>query len=360
MKKIRSFLINIVQVTVPTLVVLFLIMEIFFRFGIPAALKPIAVFDEENKVLRSHESRRTTGLYTMGKFAEVKVHWRTNNFGWNSLIDYSRRPIDKPLIAVVGDSFIRALQVDVGKDVSSLLRESMQPNYEVYSFGHDGAPLSQYLHVSRYVEKYFDPDILVFLLIHNDFDVSVANLVSKPYFLQLKVNDDGVEEIQPQGRPLYQFLTYSATFRYLYSNLKLASIYFNLIQDTKDFNANVNVNFIDGHRDTIRQGAEYVLTTLKSEYSSKRLIFMMNAPLSDIHDNQLVSSNVIWINQMVAQLCEIHELECIDLTQAFARDYAQNKVAFNFPMDNHWNAHAHALAAKVLEDYLRHNDGRLK
>lgn len=355
MKNFRSVLINIIQVTVPSLVVLLLIMEVFFRFGIPAAVKPIAIFDEENKILRSHESQRTTGLYTMGKFAEVKARWRTNNFGWNSLIDYSKKPIDKPLIAVIGDSYIRALQVDVGKDISSLLRERMQPNYEVYSFGHDGAPLSQYLHVSRYLEKYFEPDILVFLLIHNDFDVSVESLVSKPYFLQLAVSDDGVEEVQPQGRSLYQFLTYSATFRYLYSNLKLASIYFNLTQDPKDFNANVNVKFIDSRRDTIRQGAEYVFTTLKSEHANKRLIFMMNAPLRDIHENQLASSNVIWMNQMVEQLCEIHKLECIDLTQAFARDYAHNKVAFNFPMDNHWSAHAHALAAKVLADYLRYD-----
>jgi hypothetical protein len=61
------------------------------------------------------------------------------------------------------------------------------------------------------------------------------------------------------------------------------------------------------------------------------------------------------MNEMVEQLCELHELECIDLTQAFASDYAQNKVMLSFPMDNHWSAHAHALAARVLADYLRHN-----
>jgi hypothetical protein len=117
------------------------------------------------------------------------------------------------------DSFIRALQVDVDKSVSSLLRDQLNTvstEYQVYSFGHDGAPLSQYLHISRYVNRHFSPETLVVLLIHNDFDESVADLVSKPYFLQLRLKGAEVREVQPSERPLYQFLTYSALFRHLY------------------------------------------------------------------------------------------------------------------------------------------------
>lgn len=289
----------------------------------------------------------------MGKFGEIQANWRTNNFGWNSTIDYQRERSNKGLICIIGDSYIRALQVDVGKDISSLLRQKILPEYEVYGFGHDGAPLSQYLHIGRYVNKYFKPDVLVFMLIHNDFDESIVNFVHKPYFLQLRIAGDDIEEIQPTTRRMYQFLTYSATFRYVYSNLKAASLYFDLVQGGKDFNANVNVKALSRRRDSIRHAAEYLLTKIQAENPGKRIIFMMNAPVKDILDGQLETSSVMWINEMVEDLCTKHGLECLDLTTAFANDYEAKAQRFDFPMDGHWNEHAHYLASDVLNDYLK-------
>ena len=347
---------SVVLLTLPTILFLFLLLELFFRFVIPAAEKPLVVFDQDNKLLRSNELRRTTGTYTMGNVGQIQANWRTNNFGWNSAIDYSAERSDEGLICVIGDSYVRALQVDVGQDISSLLRQKIQSEYEVYSFGHDGAPLSQYLHMSRYVDKHFGPDVLVFILVHNDFNESIASLIQLPYFLQLSITGDGIEEIPPTPRNLYQFLTYSATFRYLFSNLRLASLYFNRIQGTEDFNANVNVNDLTSQRDSIRRGAEYVLTTIQVENPEKRIIFMMNAPVEDIHNGQIETSSIIWINNMIGDLCIRYSLECIDLTAAFSKDYKATARRLNFPMDGHWNAHAHYLASEVLADYLGTNE----
>lgn len=344
---------SVVLITLPTILILFLVLEVVFRYVVPAAEKPPAVFDQENGLLRSDISTRKTGTYTMGKLAEIRASWRTNNYGWNSLIDYSSERSNKKLICLIGDSYIRALQVDVGKDISSLLRKKTQPEYEVYSFGHDGAPLSQYLHMSRYANRYFKPDIFVFLLVHNDFDTSIANLVHRPYFLQLSIVDKKIEEIQPtKPRHLYPFLTYSAIFRYLYSNLKLASLYFNLFQDFKNFNANVNVTSLSNRRDTILLGAEYLLKQIQAENMGKRIIFMMNAPVDDIYNDKMQTSSVIWIHRMVKDLCVKDNLECIDLTSAFAEDYKAHRQRFDFKMDGHWNEHAHQLASEVLFDYL--------
>lgn len=343
---------SVVLITLPTLLILFLVLEVVFRFVVPAAEKPLAVFDQENSLLRSDISSRKTGTYTMGKLAEIRASWRTNNYGWNSLIDYSSERSNKKLICLIGDSYIRALQVDVGKDISSLLRKKTQPEYEVYSFGHDGAPLSQYLHMSRYANRYFRPDIFVFLLLHNDFDESIASLVHRPYFLQLSIDDKKIEEIQPTKPRLYQFLTYSAVFRYLYSNLKLASLYFNLIQDPEDFNANVNVKSLSNRRDTVELGAEYLLKQIQAENMGKRIIFMMNAPVDDIYNDKMQTSSIIWINRIVKDLCVKNNLECIDLTSAFAEDYKARRQRFDFKMDGHWNEHAHHLASEVLFDYL--------
>jgi hypothetical protein len=348
----KSSVANVVLITLPTLLILFLFLEVVFRFAIPAAEKPLAVFDLDNRLLRSHESRRTTGTYTMGKRGEIRAKWRINNFGWNSMIDYSTERSTRGLVSIIGGSHIRALRVDVGKDISSLLRLKIRPEYEVYSFGHDGAPLSQYLHVSRYANEYFKPDIFVFVIIHSDFHESIANIVYRPYFLQLGMAEGRIEEIQPTTRPLYQFLTYSATFRYLYSNLKLASLYFNLIQNPADFNANVNIKTLSSRRDSIRHGAEYLLTKIQAENSGKRTIFMMNAPVQDIYNDQVETSSVMWINKMVESLCARHGLECIDLTTAFSNDYKATAQRFDITMGRHWNEHAHFLASEILHDYL--------
>lgn len=280
--KYKSSFSSVVLITLPALLFLFLFLEVIFRFIIPAAEKPLAVYDQENRLLRSLESRRVTGTYSMGKLGEVQADWRTNNFGWNSLIDYSTEHTSGGLICIIGDSYIRALQVDVGKDIASQFRKKIKPEFEVYSFGHDGAPLSQYLHVSRYTKRHFRPDVFVYLLVHNDFEESIANFVHKPYFLQIGMTGDKIEEIQPTTQRLYQFLTYSATFRYLFYNLDLASIIFSFKQSPDNYNANTNVKILSTRKDEIQRGTEYLLTKNQAENKGKRTIFMMNAPVNDI------------------------------------------------------------------------------
>jgi hypothetical protein len=353
MLKFKKIIINLLLVTLPSLSILFVILELCFRFAIPAAEKPIAYFDEQNAILKSDENRRTEGTYTIGKFAQIKANWRTNNYGWNSSIDYyPNATSEKKLICIIGDSFVRALQVDVNKNIASLLRNKMSNNYDIYSFGHDGAPLSQYLHMSRYVDKQFNPDVLIFLLVHNDFHVSIAQFVSKPYFLQVDFKNGGIYEIEPKKPKLYQFLTYSALFRYLYSNLNIASIYFNIIQKPKKYNANINAETVLEKETMIEEATDYLIKKIKDENREKRLIFMMDAPRNDIYSNQLLNSSVVWMNKMVMRICKRHDLENIDLTNIMHNDYMKNKKKFNFEVDGHWNEYGHYIASDALYSYL--------
>ena len=66
---------------------------------------------------------------------------------------------------------------------------------EVLRFGMDGAPLSQYLHMLRREVSAFKPDLVVVLLIHNDFDESYRFLKTRYASAFLKI---GVDE---EGRP---------------------------------------------------------------------------------------------------------------------------------------------------------------
>ena len=177
---------NILFATLPSILVLLIILEAFFRIVIPASDPPRGFFDEKEKMY-SFSNKKEKGVITIGRFAEIRVRWRINNMYWNYPIDYY--PVDdKKLIAVIGDSYIEASQVNVGENYPYLLRGKLINDYEVYAFGMAGAPLSQYLHISRYVNRHFNPDILIFNLVHNDFDESIQELFPIDcHFLKLSI-----------------------------------------------------------------------------------------------------------------------------------------------------------------------------
>ncbi|MCX5814218.1 MAG: SGNH/GDSL hydrolase family protein [Proteobacteria bacterium] len=214
---------NILFVTVPVLVVLLIMLEFFFRIVIPASGPPRGYFDEKEKMY-FFDNKNEKGIITLGRFAEIRAKWRINNMHWNYPIDYSANG-GKKLIAVIGDSYIEAFQVNVDENYPFLLRKKLKEDYEVYAFGISGAALSQYLHISRYVNKHFRPDIVIFNLVHNDFDESIQALSPQNYhFQQISIKeDDSISEILPrpnyslaQYRPLKRFIYKSSLFRYLW------------------------------------------------------------------------------------------------------------------------------------------------
>src|SRR5438093_3216647 len=172
--------------------------ELVFRFVIPAASLPLLEYDRTYGVVRYQISGPRTGISTSGRWGGRPVRWRINNYGWNSAIDYApAEKRGKPLIALIGDSYIDALQVNVGESVADELRRRLAGRRDVYSFGFSGAPLSQYLQMSRYVRKVFHPDVMVFNIVYNDFDECLRDLYPRPNFLQIADGPGGLVEVQP-------------------------------------------------------------------------------------------------------------------------------------------------------------------
>src|SRR6266498_273429 len=106
---------NIVTLMLPSVFLLVFFGEVFFTYVIRAAQQPWGYYDPTDKIARFAVEQRE-GVYTIGRFAEQRARWRINNAGWNSDIDYvSADKRSKPLIAVIGDSYIEAMHVDVKK-----------------------------------------------------------------------------------------------------------------------------------------------------------------------------------------------------------------------------------------------------
>ena len=214
---------NFIFLSVPSLIILFLILELFFRFVLPASSAPACFFDSQMKILKYDSSLGSKGLFTIGKSAHRGGKWRINNYGWNSDIDYLPYPKSKkPLIAIIGDSQVESLQVDIDKNFAALLRSKVDDKFSVYTSGISGAPLSHYLYMSRYVTKLFNPDVIVFNVVYNDFAESIAEIVPKPSFWQLRYSNGLWQDtLTEAGQPsrLAKMLRRSALVRYLLINL---------------------------------------------------------------------------------------------------------------------------------------------
>ncbi len=354
MKAIKNFII----ITLPVLLILFLLLEVFFRVVIPASNKPWGYFDEDEKLFR-HDNSVSEGVYTVGRFARIRANWRINNFGWNSPIDYDTTQKNN-LIAIIGDSFIQAFEVDVDKSYPSILRKKLNNQFEVYSFGRGGYPLSQYLHVSRYVNRLFDPEIVIFNLVHNDFDESIVELKQwKSHMMQLSIDSDGnftetnpgISKDHPINKKWVRIANKSALLRYLVRNLNIMNMSFFI--NEKNFEANIDVEQISDDKDLLWSATSYLISKIKEENRDRRVIIVMDAPRNAIYENRLEESKVSWMNEMVELICLENELEFIDLTVPMAIDYMKNSERFSFEMDGHWNEYGHKFVASIVFNYLQ-------
>lgn len=340
----------IVFVTVRNLVLLFLALELFFRFIIPASNPPMSYFYEEDKMY-AYSNKQKNGINTIGKTAEIKAKWHINNMGWNSPMDYKKT--DKKVIAVVGSSYVTALEVDCDKRYPYLLQEQLGKDYEVYAFGHQGAPVSQHLWISRYVDKYFNPDILIFDIANESLGCSAFESRREPQYLTLSVDEKGVvTENTPrpncsfrQYNPYKKVFLKSAFFRYLFFNLKLNNYHKNLgkkpiqISDTGKLKS----------REAI---AEYLFRQIKQENQNKRIIFMIIPTSQIVYDHTVNDEEFNSFRKLVQAMASKYNMEVFDLTLPMQEDYKKNNKKFEFGIDSHWNKYGHNLVASLLREYL--------
>ncbi len=354
---------DLILVSVPALIVLFILIELFFRFVIVASDPPRTYFYEEEKNF-AYDNRRSKGIYSKGRFSEIKTKWHINNYGWNFPVDYQTTK-DSGLIAIIGDSYVEAFQVDVDKNFSFLLRKKLFPKKDVYAFGISGAPLSQYLHINRIVNKKFNPEIVIFLLIHNDFDESLQKFYpQKKYFLQLiqdSVTGNFLEkEPEPdfsraQYRPFWQKALYKSAFiRYLILNLEIKNVSKKITKTavSPQYEANTQTNVLIERKQIIKQTADYVLKTIKSENQGRKVIFLMDAPRDAIYKNALDQSDVYFLNKMMAELCEIYQFDFIDLTNPMQENFRTQKRKFNSDFDDHWDEYGNEFVANQIYNFI--------
>jgi hypothetical protein len=354
--KTKETIKNLAFVTIPTILIFCALFELVLHTVLPAAKRPRYCYDRVYNINRNDPSE-PDGYWTMGKWCRNKTRWHINNYGWNSSIDYKpEKTPGRKRICIIGDSYIEALSVDVSRNVAARIREYGGDKYEVYSFGFGGAPLSQYLQMSRYIRKVFNPDMMIVQLIHNDFDESLVEYPKEPSNMHIRIKNDSCFE-EPGTIPPYtikRYLLKSAIVRYLEYNLIVRVRIKELLgKNNFAYNSNINPDTVAARKPKITIATNYLIRKFKEENPSCELVFLMNAPINDIQKNTLSTSNVVWMNTFAKEIVEKNNLTFIDLTPAFEDDYRKYHRRFDFgDLDGHWNELGHDIIAKVVINYL--------
>ncbi len=364
----KKLLANILLASLSLALILLFFEFIIFRHLLLASDMPNATFSDG--IVRLAPGQR--GVFR--EFNEVTAHFRINKQGWNSAHPcYVKQRSEKTRIAIIGDSYVEALQVDFDKSMAEKLEKLLGQKHEVYRFGISGAPLSQYLHMLRQEVTCYSPDLVVVMLVHNDFDESYVFKAGTrtSSFLKLRMEQGQVKgEIAPISLKdhWYDPLQRSATWRYLAVRRGLR---FQALRDMilgRDIRPSLEANIDTAHLESTatkpdplaldRQATRYILNEMKNLAAAKgfRILLVMDGVRSLVENGSPLvldySRGALRLNKMVRKEAAKLNIPFLDLHPVFLADYGLNAHPFAFPHDNHWNEYAHALAADALAEAI--------
>ena len=301
-----------------------------------------------------------------------------NADGWNST--KSRYAVEKTpgtlRIAVIGDSYVQAATVNVDENFAEVMERRLKAqgiDADVYRFGMDGAPLSQYLHMLRREVVRYRPDIVLVPLIHNDFDESYRLISTRYASSFLKIVPDGkgkFTEVAPADFTpgLADRLRDLRTFRYVYYETGLykgigatmKSLWWGgeaHARAAEYVSSGVDIRNIGDH-DTIRAVTRYILKQMQALSREKgfRLVFAMDGVREAVYSGRPRSRYAVAaLNEMAADLTRELKLPFLDLQNTFADDFRHKKQRFEYDWDWHWNAYANRLVGETLAAFIASN-----
>ncbi|MCE5212228.1 MAG: SGNH/GDSL hydrolase family protein [Deltaproteobacteria bacterium] len=365
-----KILANIALVVVSIIFTFLLLELVVFRFVLIAPDMPKLYFADG--IVKYIPNQK--GIYRVQN--EIKSKFNINANGWNSYhsIYNKEKILNKYRIAIIGDSYVEALQVDFDSSLAEQLEKYLGiENSEVFRFGISGAPMSQYLHLLRNEVGKYRPDLVIILLAHNDFNESYdyAPGVYTSSFLKIKIdNGMGISEISPikLQTQWYSFIRdYSATWRYLAYRQQvkfnvLRNIIFNKQEKKEAYRANIPISCIKSNTNKNKLLTDYIFREMKhyTDNIGSDLIIAIDGDRQAIYSNQnteqLYEAGVLNLNLIAKSSAKENNIHFIDLHPIFEEAFHKNAKRFEFQCDGHWNAYAHQIVANAIYQYVQNKN----
>ena len=345
-----------IGLSVAGLVIGLAVVEIGLRLFVPVCEMPFVRYLDDYQILSYDPTLKTEGIYTAGPRSQVRGRWRINNAGWNSSIDYVPSKI-LPRIAIVGDSYVEAFQVDVEDSFPELLRERLKGQYEVYQFGMSGATLPGYLRMSRYVARNFDPEVIVVVVSHNDFIGSLASGMVASVRSKIKIDGGRAVEVAPAAyrpNPIRRLLSRSALIRFCVLNRRFE----------RQWKPSSPRSRWDGGAPTteaerweqVDRMLEYVLSRMVQENPNRRIVVVHDGDRRAIYQGEGSSIDRVHWGESIKTLAKKLSFKYLDLHGPMESWFESNGRTFNSMHDYHWNETGHAFVAEQLVNQLLHSE----
>ncbi len=339
-----------------------LILEIGLRFlPIPTGLAPLPV-TQEDPVARFTPDQDYVWSSEWNFAIHNKGH--INNAGFVNDQDYDANDT-RPLMAVIGDSYVEAVMVPFAHTIQGRLAQSAAPDHRVYSFAASGAPLSQYLVWAKYAREQYRPSAMTFVIVGNDFDESLPAYTLHQIFQQFVPGKDGQLELKllQEFRPSWRraAIKSSALARYMFYNLKLWLTWSTMKQtvlrqnlENTEYAGNTSAS-TDEKRMKDSKDAVDAFFRLLPEYSGlapKDIAFVVDSSRGWIYkkDRSLRKGYFDEMRVYLMTAAQKRGYAVVDMDGPFERDFNAHNIRFEYPTDGHWNDHAHGLAADALSD----------
>lgn len=294
---------------------------------------------------------------------------RTNNAGFVSPVDYDRA--EEPLLAVVGDSYVEALMVPSGQTVQDVLRDELSPGRRVYGFGISGSALPQYLMWARLAAEEYGADEVIILVVSTDFDESLMQYRRRSgfHFLRgdLDACDLSIARLDHEPGPLRPLVKNSALLRYLVFNMNILQnpILRDIVTFFRSLGQGGTTSADDGTKSGIvardpsledallrhsKCGVDWIVANADRVIGlpKSRIRFVVDGGRDQGHET-ITGAPRAYVDEMRAYFLEAARAagyEALDLAPSFKRALAAGQGPFEPDGDSHWNAAAHALAAR--------------
>ncbi len=360
----RNFLLNVLLFIGATLLLCVFLEFFIFRYILIASDLPYNYFDPKTKIIKFKPEQE--GIYREKN--EVRTKFKINLDGWNS--SYTKYPMEKSSktrVVIIGDSYVEALNVDNNNSMAEKLERKLGQNYEVFRFAISGAPMSQYLYMLKQEIVKYKPDIVSFVMVHNDFDESWAYKAGRytSSFMKFKIkNNKVIDEVEPKRYESlwYDFIRMSATYRYLVYRQKVNVTQLKrkiLLDDSevKKYEANVDISNLNEKMDNNKISINYFLSEIQSLaklYSFEPIILIDGNRFGIYKGEYKIHENSIYhLNNYLKDITTKNNIKFIDLHNIFKRDYMKNQKKFDYECDSHWNPYGHEIVAEELYKLIK-------
>jgi hypothetical protein len=361
MRRWRPVLANTL-LTVASIVLALALIEIALRFMPVAAAPAVQPATPDNPIQRYVPN--TPYTWSLGWNFHVVNHGRSNAQGFVADFDYDATATT-PLVAVVGDSFVEALQVPFAETLVGRLQAALGARGRTYGFAQSGSPLSQYVAYVRHAAAVYRPQKVVVAVVGNDFDESIFAHRKRDGIHHLYPRPDGGFDFKltpaPEAGLIERVLRHSALALYLARNARIANLAewlkISPAKAGEDPDLYVGQTLAAADPARIAEGERVIAWFLAAlpqaaSLAPRDILIVVDGMRPQLYEPEAhAAAQASYFGRMRARLisdARAQGFQVVDMDAVFGAAYAVSHVQYEFPDDGHWNSRGHAVVAAAV------------